>query len=80
MANIGAAWMKENDKGYNINLSIEEALLPLTITKEKMLILKPNIKKSEAKQPDYYVDMFIPKKKNQNNYNNQQNNDDEILF
>lgn len=35
----------------------------MTITNEKMLTISPNKTKQEEIQPDYYVEIFVPKKK-----------------
>ncbi len=65
MAQIGAAWLKHNEETgkFTIQPKFDEALLPLTITSEKRLILKPNEHKTKETQPDYYIDMYIPKQK-----------------
>lgn len=64
MTTIGAAWIAENRDGdYNTTIKFDKGILPLTITEDKMLILKPNKNKSNnEKAPDYYVDIFVPDK------------------
>lgn len=66
MTRIGAAWLKNNEETgkYTTQIRFDKALLPLTITSDKMMILKTNEGKTEDKQPDYFVDLFIPEKKN----------------
>lgn len=65
MAQVGAAWVKTNEETgkTTIQPKFDEALLPLTITAEKRLILKSNEKKVKPEQPDFFIDMYIPKPK-----------------
>lgn len=63
MTRIGAGWLKvDKNKEHYISIKIDDALLPLTITTDKVLIMKPNRNKEGDKQPDYYLDLFVPKK------------------
>lgn len=63
MTTIGAAWTKENKNGeHYISIKLDESILPLTITDNKMITLKVNKSKKDTRQPDFYVDIFIPKK------------------
>lgn len=62
MTRIGAGWLKEDkNKEFYIACKIDEEVQPLTLTPDKLLILKPNQKKTEEKQPDYFVDLWKPK-------------------
>ena len=66
MTRIGAGWIKQNKNDeYYTSFTIDEALLPLTITKDKRLVALSNKNKTEEKQPDYYLDLFIPTEKNE---------------
>lgn len=63
MTTIGAAWIKqrENTNDYYYSISIDKAILPLTLTEEKRLILKENKNKgTNEKAPDFYLDLFVP--------------------
>ena len=64
MTRIGAGWLKidKNNEHY-ISTQIDEAILPLTITPDKVLIIKPNKNKEDDKHPDYYLELYKPKKK-----------------
>lgn len=63
MTTIGAGWLKtDKNEQHFISVKIDEAILPLTITKEKMISVKPNKKKESDNQPDYYLDLYIPDK------------------
>lgn len=66
MTRIGAGWIKHNEETgkFTTQIRFDEALMPLTITPDKLMILKTNENKTEDKHPDYLVDLFIPKKKN----------------
>lgn len=62
MTIIGAGWLKQDKNGdHYISVKLEENLLPLIITPEKRLTIKPNKDKSKDAQPDYYLNVFIPK-------------------
>lgn len=65
MTIIGASWLKTTEEGnlyYSIN--IDEELLPLTITKDKRLIMKENKNKGDnEKAPDFRLEMYMPKPK-----------------
>ena len=64
MTRIGAGWLKpDKNKELFISTKLDEGILPLTITNEKMLTLSLNKTKQEANQPDYYIEIFVPKKK-----------------
>ncbi len=64
MTRIGAGWLKEDkNKEFYISCSIDEEVQPLTLTPDKRLLLKPNQKKTEEKQPDYYLELYKPKEK-----------------
>lgn len=65
MATIGAAWLKNKDNGeFFYSCNIDEALLPLTLTKEKRLILVENKNKGDnEKAPDFKIELYIPKEK-----------------
>lgn len=64
MTTIGAAWIKNNDNGdYYYSITFDKAILPLTITKDKRLIMKENKnKQNNEKAPNFYVDIFVPDK------------------
>lgn len=64
MTTIGAAWIKTNDKGdYYYSITFDKAILPLTITEGKRLIMKENKnKQNNEKAPNFYVDIFVPDK------------------
>ena len=66
MTTIGAGWLKQ-DKNENMFIStkFDEAILPFTVTAEKMLVIRPNKGKQEPNQPDYYIDIFVPKRQEQ---------------
>lgn len=63
MARIGAGWVKEdkNKKDY-ISWSVYEELQPLTLTGDKKLISRINNDKTDSKQPDYFLEIFVPQK------------------
>lgn len=62
MTRIGAGWLKQDKNGdHYISVKLEENLLPLVITPEKRITIKPNKDKTKENQPDYYIDSFIPK-------------------
>jgi uncharacterized protein (DUF736 family) len=65
MATIGAAWLKNKDNGeFYYSCNIDEALLPLTLTKEKRLILVENKNKGDnEKAPDFKIELYVPKEK-----------------
>lgn len=63
MTIIGAAWLKqrEEDKSMYYSISVDKAVLPLTITEDKGLILKENKNKFTSgndKAPDFYLEMY----------------------
>ena len=62
MTTIGAAWLKQKDNNeYYYTISIDEAVLPLTIDKTKRLVLKENKNKGEnEKAPNFYVEIYVP--------------------
>lgn len=65
MTTIGAAWLKQKKKDgqkeFYYTISIDEAVLPLTIDKEKRLVLKENKNKGDNdKSPNFYLDIYIP--------------------
>ena len=65
MTTIGAAWLKTKEKDeqkeYYYTISIDDAILPLTIDKDKRLILKANKNKGDNdKAPDFYLEIYIP--------------------
>lgn len=64
MTTIGATWIKNNDKGdYYYSITFDKAILPLTITEDKRLIMKENKnKQNKEKAPNFYVDIFVPDK------------------
>lgn len=64
MATIGAGWVKSSEKcGHYISVNISKEILPLTITSDKMLMLRPyNSENIKENSPDYLVDIFIPEK------------------
>lgn len=64
MTRIGAGWLKpDKNNEFFISVKLDEAILPLTITNGKMLTITPNKTKQEENHPDYYVEIFVPKKK-----------------
>lgn len=63
MSTIGAGWKKtdKNGKPY-VSISIDDALLPLTIDSTKKLSLFPITEaKENDKAPDFRLVLFIPK-------------------
>lgn len=61
MTTIGAGWTKKDKNGdFFISTKFDEAILPLTLTSEKRLVIKVNKNKEEDNQPDYYIDIFVP--------------------
>lgn len=72
MTRIGAGWLKEDKNGeHYISGKVDEDLLPLVITPEKRLIIKPNKDKTRENQPDYYLNVFTlkPQEKETTNEN-----------
>ena len=67
MTTIGAGW-KKKDKNENpyISWEIDEALLPLTIDKNKRLAAFPVKEKKTENSPDFRLDLFVPKEKQEN--------------
>lgn len=65
MTTIGGSWLNEKEEGgFYYSCVIDEALLPLVITKEKKLILTENKNKGDnPKAPDFKIDLYVPKKK-----------------
>ena len=64
MTRIGAGRLKpDKNNELFISVKLDEGILPLTITDDKMLIINPNRTKNDKTQPDYYIDIFVPKKK-----------------
>jgi uncharacterized protein (DUF736 family) len=61
MTTIGAGCKKKdkNEKPY-ISISIDKALLPLTIDDKKRISIFPIADKENEKAPDYRIVMFIP--------------------
>lgn len=70
MATIGAGWKKrdKNDKPY-ISVSIDKALLPLTIDDTKWISLFPVSEKETENSPDFRVVMFLPEETNKKDNN-----------
>lgn len=66
MTTIGAGWKKtdKNNKPY-ISISIDKALLPLTIDEKKRISIFPIAEKDNDQAPDYRVVLFIPEDKAQ---------------
>lgn len=65
MTRIGAGWLKE-DKNKDIYTSwkVDEELLPLTLTSDKILISRPNKNKTnDPKSPDSFLELWKPKSK-----------------
>lgn len=61
MTTIGAGWSKADKNGnFFISTTFDKAILPLTLTSEKKLVIKPNKSKTEDLQPDFYIDIFVP--------------------
>ena len=61
MTTIGAGWKKtdKNNKPY-ISVSIDKALLPLTIDEKKKIAIFPIEDKENEKAPNYRVVLFVP--------------------
>ena len=61
MTTIGAGWKKtdKNNKPY-ISISIDKALLPLTIDEKKKISIFPIEDKENEKAPNYRVVLFVP--------------------
>lgn len=66
MTTIGAGWKKtdKNNKPY-ISISIDKALLPLTIDEKKRLSVFPVADKENENGPDYRVVLYIPESQTQ---------------
>ena len=66
MTTIGAGWKKtdKNNKPY-ISVSIDKALLPLTIDENKRLSIFPIAEKENDKAPDSRVVLFITETQSQ---------------
>ena len=66
MTTIGAGWKKtdKNNKPY-ISVSIDKALLPLTIDEKKRLSVFPIADKENENGPDYRVVLYIPESQTQ---------------
>lgn len=64
MTVIGAGWKKtdKNGKPY-ISISLDKALLPLTIDENKKVSIFPVTDKQSEGAPDFRVNMFIPDEK-----------------
>lgn len=64
MTTIGAGWKKQdkNGKAY-ISISLDKALLPLTIDENKKISIFPVTEKQSESAPDFRVNMFIPEEK-----------------
>lgn len=65
MTTIGAAWLKSKEKDgqkeYYYTISIDDAVLPITIDNTKKLVLKENKNKGDNdKAPNFYLDIYIP--------------------
>lgn len=66
MTTIGAAWLKSKDKEdkskeYYYTISLDDAILPLTIDSSKRLVLKENKNRGDnEKAPNFYLDIYIP--------------------
>lgn len=67
MTTVGAAW-KRLDKNSNkfISVTLDKALLPLTIDNTKRLALFPVKEKPSDKSPDFRVDLYVPEEKEEN--------------
>lgn len=81
MTTIGAAWLKQREKEgkkeYYYTISIDDAILPLTIDKEKRLVLKENKNRGEnEKAPNFYLDIYIPNTKEIKDPNIQQSKEE----
>ena len=66
MTTIGAGWKKvdKNQKPY-ISISIDKALLPLTIDEKKRISVFPIADKENENGPDYRVVLYIPETQGQ---------------
>lgn len=66
MTTIGAGW-KKKDKNGNPYISwvIDEALMPLTIDKNKRLCAYPIKDKKSENSPDFRLDLYVPKNLNE---------------
>lgn len=67
MTTIGAAWLKQREDNNSMyySISIDKAVLPLTITEDKGLILKENKNKlpgGNDKAPDFWLEMYSREK------------------
>lgn len=61
MTTIGSGWSKADKNGnFFISTTFDKAILPLTLTSEKKLVIRPNKSKTEVLQPDFYIDIFVP--------------------
>lgn len=64
MTTIGAAWKKTDKNGkHYISVSLDKALLPLTIDESKKLSIFPITDKQSESAPDFRVNMYIPEDK-----------------
>ena len=64
MTTCGCGYQKTDKNGKPfIGISFDKALLPFTITDEKRFSLRRNENKKdpESKQPDFLLDVYIPK-------------------
>lgn len=63
MTTIGSGWSKADKNGnFFISTTFDKAILPLTLTSEKKLVIRPNKSKTEDLQPDFYIDIFVSQK------------------
>lgn len=63
MTRIGAAWLKQKEetKEYYYTISLDDAILPMTIDNTKRLVLTENKNKGDNdKAPNFYLDIYIP--------------------
>lgn len=91
MTTIGAAWLKQREvskennateKEYYYSISLDDAILPITIDKTKRLVLKENKNKGDnPKAPNFYLEIYIPedKKEQPKDPNIKQEKDDKYI-
>lgn len=69
MSKLGGAWLNSREeedgtKTYYYSISIDEALMPFVIDKNKKIVMKQNKNKGDNKKaPDMIVEAYIPKPK-----------------
>ena len=69
MSKLGGAWLNSREeedgtKTYYYSISIDEALMPFVIDKNKKIVMSENKNKGDnEKAPDMIIEAYIPKPK-----------------